>query len=370
IFIGNPQTINLRNLIWHGFPYPSQIPEEFVSTLKLLIVNISKTLQKLNLKINRRKKIEIIREINFYCDFEKFLFNWNSKYILETHKEIWIEILNLFEYKKYFEAVLYILPQVELILRLIYKEINNFDISANPEVISESSLMFLYDLFIAPNGPRLRDKVGHGEVNPKAITENISNHLLFISNKLISCSNFEYKSQFARKFQIDNLLKILFQNYQDLSSLNLGEVSELSRIPKYENFKIFNRPDLEIEIINRIYAISKHLKVVGENLMESYTEKLQMLKNRELRSRNRKTLTKMIGLYPKFVEFYGDLIMFLEKIFSSALKEEIFEIDNLKLIKVTRIVENYNKYSHKNCNEWINILNLMEEFNKIVLIFF
>lgn len=388
--LGNPRSINLRNIIWHGFPHSSQTPTEYLSTLILVIANFSRTLRKESFTIHRRPKIEAFRRIDFESRLDVAKFNWSSEYLIDTHKPIWEDIMRLFKREKFFEAAVLMLPQIELILRLIYKDLNEYDVSAKldeyyitldtifentvpgrsqnnqiffaEETISNSSLAFLYDLFIAQNGLRLRDKIGHGEVVPKAVDEDTCKHLLFISNQLMSKEKFSFRSQFAKPCQVDFLLDVLMQNHSNLLNLNIGkDLTVISRISKMKEIEIFNRTDYEIEVTNRLFSILKHLDNIGMNLLESYSEKLKLLENRELRSRNRKTLKKMIELFPKFVHFYGLLISYSDRVFNVHISFE----RNLELKKVTQIVENFEKYSHKNCNEWVNILDLLDEFNKL-----
>lgn len=42
--IGPPIGLNLRNLIWHGFPYPGEIPTEFGHLLLVLVATIGRIL--------------------------------------------------------------------------------------------------------------------------------------------------------------------------------------------------------------------------------------------------------------------------------------------------------------------------------------
>lgn len=42
--IGPPSGLNLRNLIWHGFPYPGEIPIEFGHLLLVLVATIGRIL--------------------------------------------------------------------------------------------------------------------------------------------------------------------------------------------------------------------------------------------------------------------------------------------------------------------------------------
>lgn len=391
LLIGNPHSINLRNIVWHGFPHPSQIPEEYLSTLIIVIANFSKTLQRKHFEINRRTKIRVFRTIEFKTTFKILTFNWSSEYILETHKPLWEEIMRLFENRRYFESSLLILPQIELILRLIYKNLNKYDVSAkldeyyitldtifektipgksednrifsNEDTISKSSLTFLYDLFIAPNGLRLRDKIGHGEVDPEAVDQTICEYLLFIANQLLKNEIFIYKSQFAKPCQVENLLNFQILNYEKLVALNLGGVPRITRGLNNKEIEIFKRTTSEVEITKSLYSILENLDNVGRNLLESYSDKLKLLESRELRSRNRKTLNKMIDLFPEFATFYRQLILYVDNIFTKRMELSFQEL-NFK--KTKQVVENFEKYSHKNCNEWVNVIDLISEFSKVL----
>ncbi|KAL5285416.1 ERMARD family protein [Megaselia abdita] len=394
--LGNPQSINLRNIIWHGFPYPSQIPTEFLSTLILVVVNFSQTLQRQNFELKRRPKIKILREIEFTSTESKYHLV-DSKYYPETHKPIFKDILEKIEEEKYFKVAILILPQIELVLRLIYKDLNNYDVSAkldeyyitldtifektvpgrsddnkifsSEEIISKSSLTFLYDLFIAPSGLRLRDKIGHGEVSLEAVDKRTCEHLFFIFLQISCEGKFSYRSQYARPCQVDSLIDQQIQNHEKLFTLNICESSKVQsskihRSSRSHELEIFHRSTSEVETTNRVYSILENLNNIGNNLYESYSEKMKLLESRELRSRNRKTLTRMIELFAEFVHFYGRLILFSGRVFSE--RTTFQQINIAKLKKVKTIVENFEKYSYKNCNEWVNIIDLINEFDKLL----
>ena len=64
IMIGTPNGLNLRNLVWHGFPKPGEISPVLASSFIILIFSIGETLICNGLEnLEPRKSIDLLGEI-------------------------------------------------------------------------------------------------------------------------------------------------------------------------------------------------------------------------------------------------------------------------------------------------------------------
>ena len=57
LLVGSPKTLNLRNLVWHGFVFPGEIHPMFVTVIILLITTIGDHLQTSHIELRKRTLI-------------------------------------------------------------------------------------------------------------------------------------------------------------------------------------------------------------------------------------------------------------------------------------------------------------------------
>ena len=54
LLVGCPRTLNLRNIVWHGFAFPGEIHPMFVTMILLLLTSIGERLKSSQLRLNKR----------------------------------------------------------------------------------------------------------------------------------------------------------------------------------------------------------------------------------------------------------------------------------------------------------------------------
>lgn len=266
ILIGTPNSINLRNIVWHGFPTVDEVPSYYVTILILIIISLAKIWNKEKSKnyhlLIEQDVVHHHKIIDFKNAFIKMKFTQfdngyallenkenqinlidQSKFISSKHKIFWYNILNNYYTNNYMTSIRLLLPQFELLLRRIYGTLNNVDIEAKineyyiimdttvAEYIKtgttneinkiytinnlKGTLKYLYDGFTSMLGPRIRDKFSHGEICKNVINKDINCKLLLLSFNIISVMNDDNNN--------DNKMmeyKQLYYNYESIYHLN------------------------------------------------------------------------------------------------------------------------------------------------------
>ncbi|GAB0097273.1 Endoplasmic reticulum membrane-associated RNA degradation protein [Sergentomyia squamirostris] len=389
ILMGTPNGINLRNIVWHGFPTPEECPLYYPCILLLVILSFGKILAEKSLEITPRKlpynPVQMINEnIHMNTSMISLDFLKSSEFISPRHFFFWEEIFRNFSEENYASGIILFLPQFELILRRIYGHINGVDIDAKigsyyvildtfmeeklPEMdkvneihklLNSGCLHLIYDIFIAPKGPKIRDKISHGELsleefNDKHLLEKL---ITLVFEILSSISGFnqcrEYRSQFHPNGQ---LLRDLMTTRRALNEIqNLPEIDF-----NLKDLEIFFRPPDEVEIVGILQKLTRNTVQCSHNYSTSIRERLEMLESKILRSRRRETLQKCLELMPKIQSFLQNLLQLIWKVFTflqtfSRDLPESLEVDKLKkfLRKIQKYSENLTHSTQVSSNDWI-----------------
>ncbi|KAF4793387.1 ER membrane associated RNA degradation [Turdus rufiventris] len=158
VFIGSPHGLNLRNVLWHGFASPQEIPakingfqlqgsqqecpESYRADLNDEILSIAEELVKL------------------------------SSFVLKIMIPFWITALAAFRQSRYADSVILLLPQLEVGLRLLFTATNK---CPNRLLTAED---FLWDFLNHQEGPRIRDRLSHGEINLETFPREVANQII------------------------------------------------------------------------------------------------------------------------------------------------------------------------------------------------
>uniref|UniRef100_A0A6B2L0F7 DUF4209 domain-containing protein n=1 Tax=Arcella intermedia TaxID=1963864 RepID=A0A6B2L0F7_9EUKA len=224
IMVGPPQGLNLRNMVWHGFIREnSELKGCYVSFLFVLMMTCShyvKVTKKMEfikkplLSLNRMEETEydfgLGPKLNggfTTDDFNHMTTIFSRTYfILPGRLKHFIYALYLFKNQQYYDFLTVLLPHFEHSLRCVFGCVN-LNLPAQVVVGAESSAHFttldlfikektevecipqeqqqhnnliqemgpnfinlLWDLFTHVKGPRIRDRISHGEVYSNTIT--------------------------------------------------------------------------------------------------------------------------------------------------------------------------------------------------------
>ncbi|NWY64348.1 EMARD protein, partial [Erithacus rubecula] len=218
VFIGSPHGLNLRNVLWHGFASPQEIPAKYCAMLLFLTAGLGQLLQTYLLQT---KGVLIHRPYVIFISLEELdAFPLNdeilsiaeelvklSSFVLKTMLPFWISALTAFRQSRYADSVILLLPQLEVGLRLLFtttnkcpnrlltaessafyttfdemlaKHLDNEEVNQLPVVLEEPAMEsdFLWDFLNHQEGPRIRDRLSHGEINLETFPRKVANQII------------------------------------------------------------------------------------------------------------------------------------------------------------------------------------------------
>ncbi|KAI1240754.1 hypothetical protein IHE44_0009195 [Lamprotornis superbus] len=209
VFIGSPHGLNLRNVLWHGFASPQEIPAKYCAMLLLLTAGLGQLLQTylLQTKDLNDEILSIAEELVK-----------SSSFVLKTMLPFWNASLTAFRKSRYADSVILLLPQLEAGLRLLFattnkcpnrlltaessafyttfdemlaKHLDNEEVNQLPVVLEEPAMEsvlkvfygfvivdFLWDFLNHQEGPRIRDRLSHGEINLETFPREVANQII------------------------------------------------------------------------------------------------------------------------------------------------------------------------------------------------
>lgn len=369
LILGSPNGVNIRNLVWHGFPGDSEVADCYSTILFVIIVSFGKILKETEFKIEFRKKSELtgLEAIEFNCQSKDFSEILKTSLIAPNHLLIWRNILEYFEIEDYVSGIVLLLPQIEMLLRRIYGELNDVSITAElrkyyiilDTIFFEYQVAFLgktnyreirdgetnrmfqkfpddlmnlfYDIFQATEGIRLRDRVSHGEIDLRSsLNMGIFRKLLQVTQMTLEIYELEklhivilnYESKFHPNSKFKEVFNETFEVLEkfpknlavpDKLQINWNNIDSRFRdfnhlaFERYlEKIKIFFRHESEMEIVRLLTQIAGKVKSTIENYESSLSERFHLYKAKELRSSRRKTLEKTLEKLPNSYDFIWD----------------------------------------------------------------
>ncbi|XP_005043484.1 PREDICTED: endoplasmic reticulum membrane-associated RNA degradation protein [Ficedula albicollis] len=217
VFIGSPHGLNLRNVLWHGFASPQEIPAKYCAMLLFLTAGLGQLLQTYLLQTKgvliHRPYVTFIslEELDAFPDLNDEILSIAeelvklSSFVLKTMLPFWISALTAFRQSRYADSVILLLPQLEVGLRLLFtttnkcpnrlltaessafyttfdemlaKHLDNEEVNQLPVVLEEPAMDFLWDFLNHQEGPRIRDRLSHGEINLETFPRKVANQII------------------------------------------------------------------------------------------------------------------------------------------------------------------------------------------------
>lgn len=357
-------------------------------------------------------------------DFKELL---SSRTIQKSYKDTWSIIIDLYNNSKFSCGLFLLLSQIENILRLIYSEINDIDGTARidkyyiimdsifyeyvldtdmtPLVIGKinksqeikirhenkrnqifekfpSSLTQLgFDLFHASDGPRIRDKISHGEaiICESELNDVMTKLLKFISSWVefyeSGISTIQYQSIYMNNFKFARLQNEACDHFQKIwKSLNIPKDFGDVACYQYKNadidlseIKVNFRPYNEIQVVKLLIKIIESFIQSLDNFSISSAEQFQSFIKRQLSSSRRKSLSHLVSELPQLYNSFHRIVILTQQIFKAIQHidddsaEEKWFGDIIKESKnILKLVEHLAKYfsnDHRNFFEAIKTSN-------------
>ncbi|XP_074674653.1 endoplasmic reticulum membrane-associated RNA degradation protein isoform X3 [Strix aluco] len=448
VFIGSPYGLNLRNVLWHGFASPQEIPAKYCAMLLFLTAGLGQLLQMYLLQtkcilVHRPYVIFVSsEELDVFPDLSHETLAIAeelvklSSFVLQTMIPFWMAALTAFKQSRYADCVILLLPQLEVGLRLLFtttnkcpnrlltaepsalyttfdemlaKHLDNEEVNQLPAVLEEPAMEFLWDFLNHQEGPRIRDRLSHGEINLEAFPREVANPIVafaitllcrfsdedvfafkehMVIKPLMNCASC-YRSQFhpisRLKKQVLECMKSIhlwpelpvvpeehvqtnkgLEGDTEASTLILVISEIVSQLQQYMpqncyssddpiNSILTERPVLEILVVLR--KISAQCHQVSEQVIASTELRYKQWMNRTLRSRQRHNYLRMLNSI-KFLSPVLRLILVLITLelvnVHLVCKKNQFDYQQyLKFLKsVLQYTENLVTYTSLEKNKW------------------
>ncbi|XP_063109920.1 endoplasmic reticulum membrane-associated RNA degradation protein isoform X3 [Cavia porcellus] len=224
VFIGSPRGLNLRNVLWHGFASPQEIPPKYCSAMLLLTAGLGQLLesycQQTKVILAHRSFVTLtnLEDLIVFPDVTcKILSELEevmkkSTFILKIMLPYWEIALMKFKARRFADCTILLLTQLEAGLRRVFATVNKcpdrlltaesttlyttFDeilakdltdgqTNLLPLFLGEPAMEFLWDFLNCQEGPRVRDRLSHGEVNLPEFPKEAASQLLAFSVVLL-----------------------------------------------------------------------------------------------------------------------------------------------------------------------------------------
>uniref|UniRef100_A0A8C9KQ12 ER membrane associated RNA degradation n=1 Tax=Panthera tigris altaica TaxID=74533 RepID=A0A8C9KQ12_PANTA len=223
VFLGSPRGLNLRNILWHGFASPHEVPPKYCSMMTLLTAGLGQLLKsylrqtKFALVHRPFRALPDLEDLAVFPDMTSEVLPVleevmeKSTFILKIMLPYWEEALIRFKAHRFADCAVLLLPQLETGLRRAFAVVNKcpqrlltaestalyttFDILAKhlndgklnqlPLFLGEPAMEFLWDFLNHQEGPRVRDHLSHGEINFPEFPKEAANQLLAFSTVLL-----------------------------------------------------------------------------------------------------------------------------------------------------------------------------------------
>lgn len=441
LFFYTPKSLNLRNLCWHGFLNTDEYDTNHIYFLICIFCNIAFCLNQKEIMVKKRPKfnLESIKDLwlpknlllfsmfNSESSFEFVDFINNSKLIDQCRREKWKLIFS--RKLDNFSLLNLILPELEHMLRKLYSIANSFSGSCSAEIahtsefyltlddllnwkigssgkqnslfdlINEKTCIILMDLFNYIDGPRLRDHLSHGELEPNIddFYINVLSYLMIeiaSDNKKINSKMDTYECNFhpikITKIEVLRLFESAFYSKND--SLGVENVEslkfnvELNLVYRYDRINSNDSKSKELQLINLIRNL---IKEIGRYLPKLKIKEClnESLKNNihGLRERQRTSLQKFDIFIRNFKYFFNLNLKIISNLISKLLYVDITDnlifytsqkfLEFIKLLKINlKLFQNLYRFCE--CNKWIESNNLvilsdnnnvLEKFKLLVL---
>uniref|UniRef100_A0A8D0UN85 ER membrane associated RNA degradation n=1 Tax=Sus scrofa TaxID=9823 RepID=A0A8D0UN85_PIG len=248
VFLGSPRGLNLRNVLWHGFAAPHEIPPKYCSTVLLLAAGLGQLLkgylQQTHLTLAHRPFTALanLEDLVVFPDVTCEVLSAleevmkKSTFILKIMLPYWEVALIKFKSHRFADCAMLLLMQLETGLRNVFasvnkcpkrlltaestalyttfdeilaKHLNDGQINQLPLLLGEPAMEFLWDFLNYPEGPRVRDRLSHGEIHlpefPKAATNQL---LAFSFVLLLRFIDEDLLSVFKEKAAVEALISL------------------------------------------------------------------------------------------------------------------------------------------------------------------
>lgn len=466
VIVGPPQSLNLRNIVWHGFVRPEEVDSRYAYLLICIILSLGEQMKQRctteTCSQRQRKRFSMEWQTAVLCNFDglpfsedKFLSTLkSSSLILPGRIPYWLACVDLLRKASYAKCLMLALPQLECMLRVLYTKVNNCSCrlltaematfyttldeilakemepgvqNAVRSTLGDSHFEMYLDIFSYLEGPRLRDKISHGEVNLETVTERLVHHILHLAaltctiglpsdtneNNYITVlrkvSN-SFRAHFhpsqlllkkmlhaveklrclkrnmegcvdmtteANKDELNACISLLGRRWditlpEDWNSSLLADVEYLEKsIADSVPATVF-RPRKELMVVTLLRQVCDEACFTLDHLNAMLTLRAQDSNSRELRSRQRENYKRLVECVPVL---YDGIALTLWMMYCCLRRindtDRLDEFQFGKLLRILKAVvkftENLHSLTSPNQNRWLEACKLQRESVALVL---
>uniref|UniRef100_A0A2K6FER2 ER membrane associated RNA degradation n=1 Tax=Propithecus coquereli TaxID=379532 RepID=A0A2K6FER2_PROCO len=351
VFLGSPRGLNLRNILWHGFASPGEIAPKYCAMMVLLTAGLGQLLQsylqQTHLTLAHRSFVTLtnLEDLIVFPDVTHEMLSVleevmvKSTFILEIMLPYWETALTKFKAHRFADCAILLLTQLETGLRKVFATVNKcpkrlliaestalyttFDevlakhlsdgeINQLPLFLGEPAMEFLWDFLNHQTGPRVRDRLSHGEINLREFPKEMTNQLLafslvlllrFIDEDLLSVFKLEDNSEtnacrsLIRKIMCELCHHVpeshgVFNDVDKLPTERWPQVlRELCSVPIPTLFC----PRVVLEVAAVLRSISTQCQRVSAQVVAASQLRHRQWVARTLRSRQRQNYLRMLS---------------------------------------------------------------------------
>uniref|UniRef100_A0A131YZR5 Endoplasmic reticulum membrane-associated RNA degradation protein n=1 Tax=Rhipicephalus appendiculatus TaxID=34631 RepID=A0A131YZR5_RHIAP len=246
VIVGPPQSLNLRNVTWHGFVRPEEVDSRYAYLLICIVLSLGEQMMQRHGVDGRNMQFRECFSLERYewvlhdfhgLDFSRDQFLSvleSSSLVLPGRMAYWQACMDLLSKGWYPECLTLALPQLECVLRVLYakvndcshrlltaemstlyttmdevlaKEMESGSTNAVREALGDVHFEMFLDIFSYLEGPRLRDKVSHGEADLNTVSQGLLHHVLHLT--ALTCSTEQPLGKDIESGYIEVLRKVL-----------------------------------------------------------------------------------------------------------------------------------------------------------------
>jgi hypothetical protein len=453
LLMGPPFSINIRNILWHGFVSDQDIDQRFAYFLLCISVTIGFDLEDKfrNQILPQRPLIVFGQQLNAWNSMFPILESndlslisrtvlQNSPFISKRMLSLWKYAFHLYNNNQFGYSIAIIFPQMESCLRFIYSIVNNMNdrimtaiareyyitfaeilsptLTDSQEknqfysIFNQSLIELLLDIIIIPTGPKIRDKLSHGQIDVFAVERYVANHVICSAISLIVWAHIQFNNSndyksvdiinnilktannykclfhplsqlrtkiiefaesiselevFRNKFLRDQTLINSTQMSQNIDKLlerlnNLAfsqtceclntELNVMNKLNNY-NLNIVSNPKSESEVI-LFRQIVDNILQSSQNIISFLNLRQEQYSQKKLRSRQRLNFTLIIANLDLFRNTFLAILLFLYIVFIDVLKfsKTQNEVNVKTLQQIVSLSQNMNSSSRLTVNKW------------------
>nr|XP_020142906.1 endoplasmic reticulum membrane-associated RNA degradation protein isoform X2 [Microcebus murinus] len=224
VFLGSPCGLNLRNILWHGFASPREVSPKYCAMMVLLTAGLGQLLkrylQQTRFTLAHRSFVTFtsLEDLIVFPDVTHEMLSVleevmvKSTFVLEIMLPYWETALAKFKAHRFADCAILLLTQLETGLRKVFatvngcpkrlltaestalyttfdevlaKHLNDGKINQLPLFLGEPAMEFLWDFLNHQTGPRVRDRLSHGEIDLREFPKEMTSQLLAFSLVLL-----------------------------------------------------------------------------------------------------------------------------------------------------------------------------------------